>query len=215
MLDKIPLRFFLFDENGVAPYGLHPLHGRTMGGFLKWAESPVLSALGFRLQEDSFAGQELSRIGLDVKRILPTDKDVQINSSQIQIFGTLLEEIGNGIKGDPDYAKKTLTDQRLMWDELTTEAASQAKEKAKELYPEAEMAKENLEGYTYVQIRELGLDQIAADIIKQIREGKKAEKISTPDADGPRLKLQEPLEEVQWDELKSLKLEAPLEEVPQ
>ena len=214
-MDKIPLRFFLFDENGVAPYGLHPLHGRTMGGFLKWAESPVLSALGFRLQEDSFAGQELSRIGLDVKRILPTDKDIQINSSQIQIFGTLLEEIGNGIKGDPDYAKKTLTDQRLMWDEITTEAASQAKEKAKELHPEGEMAKENLEGYSYVQIRELGLDLIAADIIKQIREGKKAEKISTPDADGPRLKLQAPLEEVQWDELKNLKLEAPLEEVPQ
>ena len=173
VIDKIPGRFFLFGEDGVKPLGLHPLHGRTMGGFLKWAENPVLAALGFRLREDSFAGQELSRLGLDVVRILPSDKDKDLNAAKLNTFGTIIEEIGKDLANDPTYRNSSVADQRLLWDKVTADAALEAKAQAEALYPESAQAKEVTEGYSLVEIKELGLDKIAEDILKAVKENRK------------------------------------------
>ena len=173
IIDKIPGRFLLFGEDGVKPLGLHPLHGRTMGGFLKWAENPVLAALGFRLREDSFAGQELSRLGLDVVRILPSDKDKDLNAAKLNTFGTIIEEIGKDLANDPTYRNSSVADQRLLWDKVTADAALEAKAQAEALYPESAQAKEVTEGYSLVEIKELGLDKIAEDILKAVKEDRK------------------------------------------
>lgn len=164
-IDKVPGKYIWGER-----FGVHPLHGRTVGDFVKMYESPLAWAMGLKTGQDSFVGQEAAKFGLDVFKFLPKDPIPYINHFKTQQFGSLVQLVSEELAKDPSYLRESQDNRKIIIDTVLRNIAQQVNEVARDRFAAEMNLRSQRQELGDVKAKATGFEPIYLEELKKLRQ---------------------------------------------
>lgn len=164
-IDKVPGKYIWGER-----FGVHPLHGRTVGDFMKMYESPLAWAMGLKTGQDSFVGQEAAKFGLDVFKYLPKDPIPYINHFKTQQFGSLVQLVSDELAKDPSYLRESPDNRKIIIDTVLSNIAQQVNEVARDRFAAEMNLRSQRQKLGDVKAKATGFEPIYLEELKKLRQ---------------------------------------------